>query len=76
MCSPSTSNDSLVVVGSYPLIGSPERIVDELIQMEAAGFIGTTLSFVNFADELPFFIERVLPLLEEAGLREARKEVS
>jgi hypothetical protein len=24
---------------------------------------------VNFNDELPFFVERVMPLLEQAGLR-------
>jgi hypothetical protein len=29
-----------------------------------------TLSFVNFKDELPFFIDRVLPLLRQAGLRQ------
>ena len=34
------------------------------------GFAGTTVSFVNFRDELPFFIDRVLPLMEQAGLRE------
>jgi hypothetical protein len=28
-----------------------------------------TLSFVNFKDERPFFIERLLPLLRQAGLR-------
>ena len=33
------------------------------------GFEGTTISFVNFNDELPFFIERVLPLMRQAGLR-------
>ena len=34
-----------------------------------AGFAGTTVSFVNFTDELPYFIETVLPLLKKAGLR-------
>jgi hypothetical protein len=28
------------------------------------------LSFVNFNEELPFFVDRVLPLLRQAGLRE------
>jgi alkanesulfonate monooxygenase SsuD/methylene tetrahydromethanopterin reductase-like flavin-dependent oxidoreductase (luciferase family) len=40
--------------------------------MHEAGFAGTTVSFVNFRSELPFFIDAVLPLLREAGLREAR----
>jgi FMNH2-dependent dimethyl sulfone monooxygenase len=37
--------------------------------MSEAGFAGTTVSFVNFADELPYFVESVLPLLREAGIR-------
>lgn len=55
--------------GTYPLVGTPRHIAEEMIRMSAAGFAGTTVSFVNFADELPYFIETVLPLLEEAGLR-------
>jgi len=56
-------------VGTYPLVGTPERIVAEMVAMQRIGFAGTTVSFVNFRDELPFFIDRVLPLMEEAGLR-------
>lgn len=55
--------------GTYPLVGTPEHIAAEMVRMHQAGFAGTTVSFVNFKDELPFFIERVLPLLREAGLR-------
>jgi FMNH2-dependent dimethyl sulfone monooxygenase len=57
--------------GTYPLIGSPERIVDELQKIQKLGFVGTTVSFVNFNDELPFFLDRVLPLMQQAGLRVA-----
>ncbi len=56
-------------VGTYPLVGTPEKIVAEMVQMHRIGFVGTTVSFVNFRDELPFFIDRVLPLMEQAGLR-------
>ncbi|MBU6497963.1 MAG: LLM class flavin-dependent oxidoreductase [Rhodospirillales bacterium] len=56
--------------GTYPLVGTPAHIAGEMVRMAAAGFAGTTVSFVNFADELPYFIENVLPLLREAGLRE------
>lgn len=55
--------------GTYPLIGTPERIADEMVRMHAVGFAGTTISFLNFADELPYFLETVLPLLRKAGLR-------
>ena len=57
-------------LSSHPLIGRPETIVDELLRLHAAGIDGVTLSFVNFRDELPFFIDRVLPLLKQAGLRQ------
>ena len=55
--------------GSYPLIGTPERIVDELGKIAAQGYKGAALSFVNYSLELPFFCERVLPLMKQAGLR-------
>jgi FMNH2-dependent dimethyl sulfone monooxygenase len=57
--------------GTYPLIGTPRHIAEEMLRMATAGFAGTTVSFVNFANELPYFIQTVLPLLREAGLREA-----
>jgi alkanesulfonate monooxygenase SsuD/methylene tetrahydromethanopterin reductase-like flavin-dependent oxidoreductase (luciferase family) len=56
--------------GTYPLVGAPATIAAEMVRMCEAGFAGTTVSFVNFRDELPYFIETVLPLLREAGLRE------
>jgi FMNH2-dependent dimethyl sulfone monooxygenase len=55
--------------GSYPLIGRPDRIAAEIVKMHEAGFSGATLSFVNFNEALPFFVDRVLPLLRQAGLR-------
>jgi alkanesulfonate monooxygenase SsuD/methylene tetrahydromethanopterin reductase-like flavin-dependent oxidoreductase (luciferase family) len=42
----------------------------EMARMHEAGFAGTTISFVNFKNELPYFIDSVLPLLRAAGLRE------
>ncbi|MDX2157958.1 MAG: LLM class flavin-dependent oxidoreductase [Hyphomicrobiaceae bacterium] len=55
-------------LSSYKLCGRPERVAEELIAIHRAGFAGTTLSFVDFKSELPFFIERVMPLLRRAGL--------
>jgi alkanesulfonate monooxygenase SsuD/methylene tetrahydromethanopterin reductase-like flavin-dependent oxidoreductase (luciferase family) len=55
--------------GTYPLVGTPEHIAAEMVRMSEAGFAGTTISFVNFTDELPYFLEMVLPLLVKAGLR-------
>ena len=57
-------------LSSHPLIGRPEKIVDELVRLQSAGIDGVTLSFVNFKNELPSFIDRVLPLLRQPGLRQ------
>ena len=56
--------------GTYPLIGTPEHIAEEMVKISAAGFAGTTVSFVNFKNELPYFIDKVLPLLRKAGIRQ------
>jgi alkanesulfonate monooxygenase SsuD/methylene tetrahydromethanopterin reductase-like flavin-dependent oxidoreductase (luciferase family) len=48
----------------------PQRIAEELAAISAVGFEGVAISFVNYKNELPYFIETVLPLLREAGLRE------
>ena len=55
-------------LSSYKLVGTPERIAEQLVAIHRAGFGGTTLSFVNFKNELPFFIDRVMPLLRQAGV--------
>jgi alkanesulfonate monooxygenase SsuD/methylene tetrahydromethanopterin reductase-like flavin-dependent oxidoreductase (luciferase family) len=57
--------------GTYPLVGTPAHIASEMVKMHHVGFAGTTVSFVNFKNELPYFIESVLPLLREEGLRQA-----
>ena len=56
-------------LSSFPLVGTPERVAEGLVDIARLGFAGTTLSFVNFKTELPYFIERVLPLLVQAGVR-------
>ena len=55
--------------GSYPLIGTPEKIVEEMAAIADQGYSGIALSFVNYTHELPFFCDRVLPLMKKAGLR-------
>ncbi|MGV8937749.1 MAG: LLM class flavin-dependent oxidoreductase [Allorhizobium sp.] len=55
--------------GSYPLIGTPEKIVEEMVAISEQGYSGIALSFVNYTYELPYFCDRVLPLLKAAGLR-------
>lgn len=55
--------------GGFPLIGTPEQVADGISQLHAAGFGGTTLSFVDYVAEFPYFRDNVLPLLEARGLR-------
>jgi alkanesulfonate monooxygenase SsuD/methylene tetrahydromethanopterin reductase-like flavin-dependent oxidoreductase (luciferase family) len=56
--------------GTYPLVGTPEAIAAEMIAIANQGYEGIALSFVNYTQELPYFCNRVLPLLREAGYRE------
>lgn len=60
--------------GGYPMVGTPEQVTDMLVKLSATGVDGTLLSFVDYLAELPFFNARVLPLLEQAGLRKAMPE--
>jgi alkanesulfonate monooxygenase SsuD/methylene tetrahydromethanopterin reductase-like flavin-dependent oxidoreductase (luciferase family) len=55
--------------GSYPLVGTPERIVEEMLAIADKGYSGIALSFVNYTHELAYFCDRVLPLMRKAGLR-------
>lgn len=57
--------------GSYPLIGTPDDIADAMARLAAAGYAGTTVSFVNYLEEFPYFAQEVLPRLERLGLRNA-----
>ncbi|MEM0906810.1 MAG: LLM class flavin-dependent oxidoreductase, partial [Pseudomonadota bacterium] len=55
--------------GTFPLVGTPTTIAEQLIAIHQAGYKGAALSFLNYTDELPGFCAGVLPLLREAGLR-------
>lgn len=57
------------VGGNIYLIGTPEQIVDNLVKLKAAGVDGFQLSFYDFAPDLAYFGERILPLMKQAGLR-------
>lgn len=55
--------------GGYPLVGTPEQIVDELEQLSRVGLEGCVLSWVDYPSELQQWIDEVMPLMEQAGLR-------
>ncbi|MSP67052.1 MAG: LLM class flavin-dependent oxidoreductase [Alphaproteobacteria bacterium] len=55
--------------GAFPMVGTPEDVAAEIIALHQGGLTGVTVSFLDYLAELPFFIARVLPVLERAGLR-------
>jgi alkanesulfonate monooxygenase SsuD/methylene tetrahydromethanopterin reductase-like flavin-dependent oxidoreductase (luciferase family) len=50
-------------------VGTPEQVTDKLIEISKTGTDGTLITMVDYNQELPFFNERVMPLLRQAGLR-------
>ena len=59
--------------GGFPLVGTPEQVADGISQLHEAGFKGTTLSFVDYVKEFPYFRDHVLPILEARGLRSQQR---
>jgi alkanesulfonate monooxygenase SsuD/methylene tetrahydromethanopterin reductase-like flavin-dependent oxidoreductase (luciferase family) len=55
--------------GGYPLVGSPEQIVDQMLALSEIGIEGIILSWLDYSEEIEYFGRRVLPLMEQAGLR-------
>jgi len=52
-------------MGGLPIVGDPDHVAGQLIDLSKAGLTGVALSFVNYVDELPFFCDEVMPRLEE-----------
>ena len=61
--------------GGYPLIGTPEKIVEDMNDLIKMGIDGILLSWVDYKNECQHWIEKVMPLMEQAGQR-APKPVS
>jgi alkanesulfonate monooxygenase SsuD/methylene tetrahydromethanopterin reductase-like flavin-dependent oxidoreductase (luciferase family) len=55
---------------AWPIVGSAERIAESLIEIANLGFDGLSLSWVNYDDGLARFNAEVMPLLEQAGVRQ------
>jgi alkanesulfonate monooxygenase SsuD/methylene tetrahydromethanopterin reductase-like flavin-dependent oxidoreductase (luciferase family) len=62
--------------GIYPLVGTPDEIVEEMEQLQKAGLSGAAIVFLNYLNEMPYFIQEVMPRMERAGLREPRLAVA
>lgn len=55
--------------GNLHIVGSPDQVVDSLLDLKAAGCDGVQLTFYDFAPDLAYFGEAVLPMMVQAGLR-------
>jgi alkanesulfonate monooxygenase SsuD/methylene tetrahydromethanopterin reductase-like flavin-dependent oxidoreductase (luciferase family) len=56
--------------GCYTIVGTPDDVADEMIEMSQAGLAGASICFLDYLAAMPYFIQEVLPRLERAGLRE------
>ena len=59
-------------MGGLPIVGDPDFVAKQLADLSQAGLAGIGVSLVNYADELPFFGDEVLPRLGRMGVREGR----
>jgi alkanesulfonate monooxygenase SsuD/methylene tetrahydromethanopterin reductase-like flavin-dependent oxidoreductase (luciferase family) len=56
--------------GALPLVGTPDDVAAELVMMCEQGLAGTSIAFLDYLKEIPFFVQEVLPRLERAGVRQ------
>ncbi|MEJ8571819.1 LLM class flavin-dependent oxidoreductase [Microbaculum marinum] len=55
--------------GGYPLVGTPDDIVEQIVAMSEAGFGGASITVLNFEKDLPPIVNEILPALQKAGIR-------
>ena len=60
-------------MGGVPIVGDPDHVAGQLARLNESGLRGIALSMVNYAEELPYFAQEVLPRLEKLGIRAPAK---
>lgn len=58
-----------IIGGNVQIFGTPEQVVDRFIALKEAGCDGMQINFFDFAPDLDYFAQNVMPLLKQAGLR-------
>jgi FMNH2-dependent dimethyl sulfone monooxygenase len=64
---------AILGMGAWQLVGTPDQVAAELVQLSEIGLDGVMLAFLDYEKELPHFAETVMPLLVDAGLRAPRR---
>ena len=59
----------MAVGAGYPLVGTAQKLAEDLEAISKAGIDGVIMTWVDYIDGLNRFNRDVLPLLEQAGLR-------
>ncbi len=57
-------------IGTTPMVGSYDQVVERMKQLSDAGLDGMALGMVNYIEEFPILRDEILPRMERAGLRE------
>jgi alkanesulfonate monooxygenase SsuD/methylene tetrahydromethanopterin reductase-like flavin-dependent oxidoreductase (luciferase family) len=59
----------IATAGHFPIVGTPEMVVEELQRFSDAGVDGIALSWLNYEEGIAQYLDELLPLLRKAGLR-------
>ena len=55
--------------GNHALVGTPEQVAEGFRSIHSAGIDGVFMGLIDYEQELPFFAERVMPIMRQLGLR-------
>lgn len=58
-----------IIGGNIQIFGTPEQVVEQFAALKDAGCDGLQINFFDFAPDLAYFTDNVLPLMHQAGLR-------
>ena len=61
--------------GGVPLLGRPEDITDRLARLSTTGIDGVLMIWMDFQEGIRRFGTEVVPLLEQAGLRDPKPQI-
>jgi alkanesulfonate monooxygenase SsuD/methylene tetrahydromethanopterin reductase-like flavin-dependent oxidoreductase (luciferase family) len=58
--------------GTFPVVGSPDTVVQKFKALADAGLDGMAIGLVNYIDDFALLRDEVLPRMQRAGLRQPR----